>query len=99
MNPGARPISFGAVPNDAVVDQKLRDLVDQFSILLATSRALLRNQDAKTALLDTYDDTTEQILRHLRQSGFSPEDLMALERHLAGLRLALDQASSAQRGR
>jgi hypothetical protein len=72
-------------------DQQLREAVDLFAILLATIRALLLNKSAKIPVLGTYDSMGEQLIRLLRDSGLSPEELMALERHLAHLRAALDQ--------
>ena len=72
---------------------QLRELVDQLSILLAASRALLRSAGAKATLLDGYDCASEEILRTLGRSGLAPADLMVLERHLARLRLALNDAA------
>lgn len=72
-------------------DSELREIVDLFAILLATSRAVLLNKSAKVPVLDTYDSVGEQLIRQLRNSGLSAEELMALERHLAHLRVALDK--------
>jgi hypothetical protein len=74
-------------------DRQLRELVDLYAILLATIRALLLNKSAKDPVLGTYDSVGEQLIRLLRDSGLSAEELMALERHLAHLRLALDEVT------
>jgi hypothetical protein len=73
-------------------DRQLREAVDLFAIVLATIRAVLLNKAAKVPVLGTYDSVGEQLIRLLRDSGLSAEELMALERHLAHLRLTLDEA-------
>jgi hypothetical protein len=70
---------------------KPAELVDQFAIVLATVRGVLLNPSAKPVLLGTYDSMTTEILATLHTMGFSAEELMAFERALARLRLALDE--------
>jgi len=70
--------------------KKPADLVDQLAILVATVRALILNKAAKPLLLDTYDSAANLVLNRLRDTGFSAEELMQLERNLTRLRLVLE---------
>ena len=78
-----------------MADKRVREVVELFTILLATTRAVLQNKSAKATLLGSYDSVGHNLILELRDTGLTAEDLMELERHLASLRLALDEATRA----
>jgi hypothetical protein len=77
---------------------KSTELVDQLAILVATARALILNKAATPLLLDTYDSASSTVLNRLRDTGFSAEELMQLERNLARLRTALADLAQGRGG-
>jgi hypothetical protein len=78
---------------NSAADKPLNELVDHFTILLATVRMLLKNKAARALLLDNYDSVSQHIAQTLQASSISAEELGEVETNLARLRLALDEAT------
>lgn len=72
-------------------EEKLRETVVGFAVLLATVTELVRTKPGKAALLDAYDDASDRIIAGLRGNGIPDEQLQAIHKALARLRLALER--------
>ena len=71
-------------------EEQLKKTVSSFGVLLATVTELVRARTGKPALLDAYDDASDQIIAGLRGSGISDEQLQSVHKALARLRLAFE---------
>jgi len=72
-------------------DEQLRRTVAGFAVLLTTITEMVRAQGATSAQLDAFDDAADQIIAGLRGNGIPDEDLQAIHKALARLRLAFEQ--------
>ena len=72
-------------------DDQLQRTVAGFAVLLATVTEMVRTKAGTAALLDAYDDASDQIIAGLRGNGIPDEHLQAIHKALARLRLALEQ--------
>jgi hypothetical protein len=72
-------------------DAKLKKTVAGFAVLLTTVTEMVRTKGAKPALLDAYDDASDQIIEGLRGNGIPDEQLQAIHKALARLRLAFEE--------
>ncbi len=72
-------------------DAQVKRTVARFTALLATVTALARAKSSNPALLDAYDDACDQIIGELRTSGLPDEQLQAIHKALARLRLAFEE--------
>lgn len=72
-------------------EEKLRKTIAGFAVLLATVTEMVRTRGAKPALLDAYDDASDQIIGGLRGDGIPEEELQAIHKALARLRLAFEE--------
>jgi hypothetical protein len=72
-------------------EEKLKKTVAGFAVLLARVTEIVRTKGAKPALLDAYDDGSDQIIGGLRGNGIPDSDLQAIHKALARLRLALEE--------
>ena len=76
----------------SVVDpnNKLSRALEGFELLLAAATALVRSKSARPALLDAYDDASDRLMDGLRGNGIPEQQLQAVHKALARLRLALE---------
>jgi len=72
-------------------EEKLKRTVAGFAVLLTTATEMVRTRGTKPALLDAYDDAADQIIDGLKGNGISDEQLQALHKGLARLRLAFEE--------
>ena len=72
-------------------EDRLQSTVAGFAVLLATVTEMVRAKSGKPALLDVYDDASDQIIAGLRGNGIPDEELQAIHKALARLRLALEE--------
>lgn len=72
-------------------DEKLETTVAGFGVLLAMVTELVRATSRKPALLDAYDDASDQIIGGLRDNGIPDAELQAIHKALARLRLAFEE--------
>jgi len=72
-------------------DEKLKRTVAGFAVLLTTVTEMVRSKAVKPALLDAYDDASDQIIDGLRGNGMPDADLQAIHKALARLRLAFEE--------
>jgi hypothetical protein len=72
-------------------DDQLHRTVAGFAVLLATVTEMVRAKAGTAALLDAYDDASDQIIAGLRGNGIPDEQVQAIHKALARLRLALEQ--------
>jgi hypothetical protein len=72
-------------------DDKLQTTAAGFAVLLATVTEMLRGRAAGAALLDAYDDASDQIIAGLRGNGIPDEHVQSVHKALARLRLALEE--------
>jgi hypothetical protein len=72
-------------------EEKLKRTVAGFAVLLATATEMVRTRGTKPALLDAYDDAADQIIDGLKGNGIADEQLQALHKALARLRLAFEE--------
>lgn len=72
-------------------DDQLQSTVAGFAVLLATVTEMVRTTAGTPALLDAYDDASDQIIAGLRSNGIPDEQVQAIHKALARLRLALEQ--------
>ena len=72
-------------------DEKLKGTVAGFAVLLTTVTEMVRSKAVKPALLDAYDDASDQIIDGLRGNGISDADLQVIHKALARLRLAFEE--------
>jgi hypothetical protein len=73
-------------------DEQLRRTVAGFAVLLTTVMEMVRTKGGgKPALLDAYDDASDQIIDGLRGNGIPDDQLQAIHKALARLRLAFEE--------
>jgi len=72
-------------------DEKLKRTVAGFAVLLTTVTELVRARSGKPALLDAYDDASDQIMAGLRDNGIPDEQLQSIHKAIARLRLAFEE--------
>jgi hypothetical protein len=72
-------------------DEQLKRTVAGFAVLLTTVTELVRAKSSKPALLDAYDDASDQIIGGLRGNGIPDEELQSIHKALARLRLAFEE--------
>ena len=65
--------------------------LEGFELLLAAATALVRARASRPALLDAYDDASDRLIDGLRGDGISEQELQAVHKALARLRLAFEQ--------
>ena len=75
-------------------DDQLGRTVAGFAVLLATVTEMVRAGGSKPALLDAYDDASDQIIAGLRGDGIPDEQVQSIHKALARLRLALEEKKS-----
>jgi len=73
------------------MDAQVKTTAAAFTVLLATVTELVRAKSGNPALLDAYDDACDQIIGDLRTSGLPDEQLQAIHKALARLRLAFEE--------
>ena len=73
------------------MDEKLERTVAGFAVLLTTVIELVRARAGKPALHDAYDDASDQIMEGLRDNGIPDEQLQAIHKAIARLRLAFEE--------
>jgi hypothetical protein len=74
-------------------EEKLKKTVAGFAVLLTTVTEMVRAKAAKPALLDAYDDASDQIIGSLRGNGIPESELQAIHKALARLRLAFEESA------
>jgi hypothetical protein len=72
-------------------DEQLKKTVAGFAVLLTTVTEMVRSKGGKPALLDAYDDASDQIIAGLRDNGIPDEQLQTIHKALARLRLAFEE--------
>ncbi|HEX2197774.1 MAG TPA: hypothetical protein VHG88_04025 [Burkholderiales bacterium] len=72
-------------------DDQLQRTVAGFTVLLATVAEMVRAQANTSPLLDAYDEASDQIIAGLRGNGIPDEQVQAIHKALARLRLAFEQ--------
>jgi len=72
-------------------DGQLGRTVAAFAVLLASVTEIVRGRSATPALLDAYDDASDQIIAGLRGDGIPDEQLQSIHKALARLRLAFEE--------
>jgi len=72
-------------------EEKLKRTVAGFAVLLTTATEMVRTRGTKPVLLDAYDDAADQIIDGLKGNGIPDEQLQALHKALARLRLAFEE--------
>ena len=72
-------------------DDKLGSTVAAFTILLVSVTEMVRAKSGAPALLDAYDDASDQIIAGLRGNGIPDEELQSIHKALARLRLAFEE--------
>jgi hypothetical protein len=72
-------------------NNKLSRALEGFELLLAAATALVRAKSARPALFDAYDDASERLMDGLRGNGIAEQELQAVHKALARLRLALEE--------
>ena len=70
---------------------KLAKALGGFELLLAAATALVRAKSPRKALLDAYDDASDQLMDGLRGNGIPDEKLQSIHKALARLRLAFEE--------
>ena len=73
------------------MDEKLEKTVARFAILLTTVTELVRAKSGRPALLDAYDDASDEIMQGLRNDGIPDEQLQSIHKAIARLRLAFEE--------
>jgi hypothetical protein len=71
---------------------QVKKAVAAFTALLATVTGLVRAKSAGPALLDAYDDASDQIIDGLRAGNLPDDELQSIHKALARLRLALEES-------
>lgn len=72
-------------------NNKLSRALEGFELLLAAATALVRAKSARPALLDAYDDASDRLMEGLRGNGIPEEQLQAVHKALARMRLAFEE--------
>lgn len=73
-------------------NNKLSRALEGFELLLAAATALVRSKSARPALLDAYDDASDRLMDGLRGNGIPEQQLQAVHKALARLRLAFEES-------
>ena len=73
-------------------NNKLTEALEGFELLLAAATALVRAKTARPALLDAYDDASDRLMDGLRGNGIPEQQLQAVHKALARLRLAFEES-------
>lgn len=73
-------------------NNKLSRALEGFELLLAAATALVRAKSARPALLDAYDDASDRLMDGLRGNGIPEQQLQAVHKALARLRLAFEES-------
>jgi hypothetical protein len=74
-------------------NNKLSRALEGFELLLAAATALVRARSSRPALFDAYDDAADRLMEGLRGNGIPEQELQAVHKALARLRLALEENS------
>ena len=74
-------------------NNKLSRALEGFELLLAAATALVRAKSARPALLDAYDDASDRLMEGLRGNGIAEQELQAVHKALARLRLAFEETT------
>ena len=74
-------------------NNKLSRTLEGFELLLAAATALVRARASRPALIDAYDDASDRLMEGLRGNGIPEQQLQAVHKALARLRLALEENS------
>jgi hypothetical protein len=72
-------------------DDQLGSTVAAFTTLLVSVTEMVRAKSVAPALLDAYDDASDQIIAGLRGNGIPDEELQSIHKALARLRLAFEE--------
>jgi hypothetical protein len=72
-------------------NNKLTEALEGFELLLAAATALVRAKSSRPALLDAYDDASDRLMESLRGNGIPDQELQAVHKAIARLRLALEE--------
>ena len=72
-------------------NNKLSRALEGFELLLAAATALVRAKSSRPALLDAYDDASDRLMEGLRGNGIPEQELQAVHKALARLRLAFEE--------
>ena len=72
-------------------EDKLKRTLAGFAVLLTTATEMVRAKGTKPALLDAYDDASDQIIDGLRGNGIPDDQLQGIHKVLARLRLAFEE--------
>ncbi|HVG82258.1 MAG TPA: hypothetical protein VNB28_08245 [Methylomirabilota bacterium] len=75
-------------------EDKLKRTLAGFAVLLTTATEMVRAKGTKPALLDAYDDASDQIIDGLRGNGIPDDQLQGIHKALARLRLAFEEQKS-----
>ena len=67
--------------------------LEGFELLLAAATALVRAKSSRPALLDAYDDASDRLMEGLRGNGIREQELQAVHKALARLRLAFEETT------
>ena len=84
---------FSLAPKVADPNNKLSRALEGFELLLAAGTALVRARSARPALFDAYDDASDRLMEGLRGNGIPEQELQAVHKALARMRLALEENS------
>jgi hypothetical protein len=74
-------------------NNKLSRALEGFELLLAAATALVRAKSSRPALLDAYDDASDRLMEGLRGNGIPEQQLQAVHKALARLRLAFEETT------
>ena len=74
-------------------NNKLSRALEGFELLLAAATALVRAKSSRPALLDAYDDASDRLMEGLRGNGIREQELQAVHKALARLRLAFEETT------
>jgi hypothetical protein len=74
-------------------NNKLSRALEGFELLLAAATALVRAKSSRPALLDAYDDASDRLMEGLRGNGIPEQELQAVHKALARLRLAFEETT------
>jgi hypothetical protein len=74
-------------------NNKLSRALEGFELLLAAATALVRAKSSRPALLDAFDDASDRLMEGLRGNGIREQELQAVHKALARLRLAFEETT------
>jgi hypothetical protein len=87
----ARGRLFSLAPKVVDPNNKLSRALEGFELLLVAATALVRAKSSRPALLDAYDDASDRLMEGLRGNGIPEQELQAVHKALARLRLAFEE--------